>query len=981
MAPSHEQLERAVQIAEAQWARGELLAALGSYRALLLARLAGQRAHPAATTLAAADLVIIERLADLAVLCGQFDAAATLLGSMSDLCRRAGNIYGADYAALKHLQVMLGKGELQQAYGLLRALQPTLGDPRAIRFTPAGLLAWEAERRWPGTSLDDRAVLFSRFYLVAGSLLAALGQFGDALAALQRGLAHTGAAAPQLASQAETPLRLGLAAAHIAAGALDAGGAQLRQLAGAIDERRQPGFRARWLELDGKAALLRGAFGDALDRLAEVRELCQRFGLVAAELRATLNLAHALIYLNQTARALDLLGEADAMAGTAGDPWLQQRLHKLRDLAFARGHSLADGVPIAPSVSELWGAARPGSKPRRLAATADRPADTGQPADYLTFFEDRALEFVRLLGEADLAEAVAYLSHLQRVFAATDSQLIRVRLQVLGAMLAYYQDRPAEALAAFEPVRTQLRAMGLRPDLWQVQRFLGWCLAQLGDGAPEQQALSEENDQLLAAMTRSLPASARAIFLLNKWTAEEESFATEINRLAELKRQLAASHPLLRPFRRWALMRHLSALQQRIDFYKDALARREIGGAQRLTATPAARALWWRLLRHPRDRATVSFLVLPDRVLITRTAWCSLDFGVSPTTRLQLRALVRTWHEQVAARAHASSLAPRGLFLLPDDEQAPDADATSSCRSIAAQIASSLQLDTTLGSLPRRIHKLTLVPDDSLHGFPFAALPAGAQYLCERYALTIAFEREAGRRAPPPRAPRQALLVGVSRGAQQFPPLQGVLHELSHVEAHLRGQHTTRILLDDAASRTMVLAALPDAALLHIAAHGIFMADKPDHSGIVLIPRPGQVELLSLHDLAGLTLNGLGHVTLSSCWAADQFVLPGRWVISLPETLWRAGARSVLGSLWEVHDQLAVAFMDRFYSYLAAFPAEDALQRTQRDCLHGRLPGYDRQQTGDLFVWSGFQLYGDGRGASTAQGPAGAELAVEDEHT
>jgi CHAT domain-containing protein len=103
----------------------------------------------------------------------------------------------------------------------------------------------------------------------------------------------------------------------------------------------------------------------------------------------------------------------------------------------------------------------------------------------------------------------------------------------------------------------------------------------------------------------------------------------------------------------------------------------------------------------------------------------------------------------------------------------------------------------------------------------------------------------------------------------------------------------------------------------------------------------------------------LKHVTLSACWTADTFVLPGRQVISLPETLYRAGVRSVLASLWPVDDAIAVALMGRFYDYLDIHPRDEALRRAQLDCIRGKLFADSDPFTSHPVAWAGFTLTGD----------------------
>lgn len=160
------------------------------------------------------------------------------------------------------------------------------------------------------------------------------------------------------------------------------------------------------------------------------------------------------------------------------------------------------------------------------------------------------------------------------------------------------------------------------------------------------------------------------------------------------------------------------------------------------------------------------------------------------------------------------------------------------------------------------------------------------------------------------------------------------------------------------AYKDAIIESIAKVSLLHIACHGAFNASQPDQSGLVLIDEDGKQDILTLRELSQINLTKLRHVTLSSCWSADHFILPGRWIISLPETLWRSGTHSILGCLWEIDDKVAVSFMTSFYNYLDKFPRDEALRRTQLDCLFGRLPNCNIDTANPLF-WAGFNLYGN----------------------
>ena len=82
-----EALEARAQEAEDHWRRGELDRALDIYREALARRLTATR--EAGTNLGAADLVVIERLADLSVLLGAFNEVEVALASIKLLEEQA----------------------------------------------------------------------------------------------------------------------------------------------------------------------------------------------------------------------------------------------------------------------------------------------------------------------------------------------------------------------------------------------------------------------------------------------------------------------------------------------------------------------------------------------------------------------------------------------------------------------------------------------------------------------------------------------------------------------------------------------------------------------------------------------------------------------------------------------------------------------------------------------------------------------------
>ena len=74
---------------------------------------------------------------------------------------------------------------------------------------------------------------------------------------------------------------------------------------------------------------------------------------------------------------------------------------------------------------------------------------------------------------------------------------------------------------------------------------------------------------------------------------------------------------------------------------------------------------------------------------------------------------------------------------------------------------------------------------------------------------------------------------------------------------------------------------------------------------------------VSLYDLYQLRLNAK-LVTLSGCATGMNFVAAGDELMGLARGLLQAGAKSLLLSLWNVHDRSTTQFMTFFYQHLVA---------------------------------------------------------------
>jgi CHAT domain-containing protein len=470
-----------------------------------------------------------------------------------------------------------------------------------------------------------------------------------------------------------------------------------------------------------------------------------------------------------------------------------------------------------------------------------------------------------------------------------------------------------------------------------------------------------QTDDLLNEIADSLEGADRAIYLLNKWTVEEEKLKVEIDRLQELNERCYASSWLYRPFLKWRLFKQLDALLTSIDAKKDIDAHRILKEEEKEEKRKSNRFLPWHLLKPSFKKMTLSFLVLPDRVLITYRGWFRFGIRIIHMTRLKIRLEVQKWHRMMK---HLKEIRD-----IHDDDE-PDRDISTTniielenkAKETAEEIAKQLQIPGILKKLPEG-SSLKIIPDDVLHGFPFAAIYYDGKYLVERYSLSIDFEQETGKNKTRGNKKSKALLVGVSAPVMGNPPLGGVSKELEMIEDWYKKSCREKplTLSNHEANKKTVLQRLTQCKYFHIACHGTFKPDKPDQSGLLLVPAPNEMEMLSIRELSNLNLAGLEHSTLSSCWSADNFIAPGRIIISLPETLRRAGAKSILGSLWPLHDSFAIAFMKRFYDYLEKYPRDKALQKTQLDCINKKLSVNGKIKPEKPSHWAAFNLYGSAK--------------------
>ena len=299
------------------------------------------------------------------------------------------------------------------------------------------------------------------------------------------------------------------------------------------------------------------------------------------------------------------------------------------------------------------------------------------------------------------------------------------------------------------------------------------------------------------------------------------------------------------------------------------------------------------------------------------------------------------------------------------------------------------------------LNRLVFVPHLSLHILPLHLVrydtDEGPRYLIEEYevgytpSISLALKnRDAPREQ---HGASQHSKKSRAMSASEMLLLSNPTRDLVFSEEEAKGiigifPGRIRILSGDKATGAALINTAPGAKFLHLSCHGKFDPEEPWNSGLYLAservkgrkspqvdtrsgrnefqkhnpPLPGtpginrkKGKLMSLREIfTHLDLSATDLVVLSACETglvgfggkSDEFV-------GLPGGILRAGARSVIASLWTVDDQATATLMELLYRYILVDgqspPA--ALRRAQLEIMKNR-------QWRNPFYWGAFRALG-----------------------
>jgi len=258
-----------------------------------------------------------------------------------------------------------------------------------------------------------------------------------------------------------------------------------------------------------------------------------------------------------------------------------------------------------------------------------------------------------------------------------------------------------------------------------------------------------------------------------------------------------------------------------------------------------------------------------------------------------------------------------------------------------------------------------IIPQGDLFLIPFPALvDDGGVALLERHPLlfapAISLLTVDAPTAPNPSASSSALVVGnptmpnAPGTDEPLPPLSGAESEARAIATLLN----TEPLIGPAATKSAVLAAMPQANIIHLATHGLLEDLGTGVPGVLaLAPTAEDAGYLTAAEILALPLTAQLAV-LSAC-NTGQGTITGDGVLGLSRSLLTAGVDSVAVTLWSIPDEPTELLMTTFYDALQTTPNRAiALQQAMLKT---------REQFPHPANWSAFQLYGhSGEAAPTS---------------
>ncbi|HYK90196.1 MAG TPA: CHAT domain-containing protein, partial [Acidobacteriota bacterium] len=247
------------------------------------------------------------------------------------------------------------------------------------------------------------------------------------------------------------------------------------------------------------------------------------------------------------------------------------------------------------------------------------------------------------------------------------------------------------------------------------------------------------------------------------------------------------------------------------------------------------------------------------------------------------------------------------------------------------------------------IDTLVIVPDGPLRTIPLSALYDGNQFLIEKYAVATTPGLTLTMAAPVAPAKAQALASGLTESVQGFNPLPNVASELAGIQSVFATNKLQDRTFKTASVEREV--ARGSYSIVHFATHGHF---DGDHDKSFLVTFDGKLTMDGLQETVGRRRYRQEAVELLVLSACETATGDDRAALGLAGVGLKAGARSVVASLWSISDESTAMLIAEFYRHLKE-PNQSkasALRAAQRSLLK-------QERFRHPFFWAPFLLIGN----------------------
>ncbi|HYX41462.1 MAG TPA: CHAT domain-containing protein, partial [Pyrinomonadaceae bacterium] len=232
---------------------------------------------------------------------------------------------------------------------------------------------------------------------------------------------------------------------------------------------------------------------------------------------------------------------------------------------------------------------------------------------------------------------------------------------------------------------------------------------------------------------------------------------------------------------------------------------------------------------------------------------------------------------------------------------------------------------------------LVIIPDRELHNIPFAALydARTQRYVIERFSVSIAPSARGLIHKTAAQTLTPVLVVGDPHD-EGAPALGDAAAEASSIAAMYE---SPTLLSGDRATRVRFIAAAQRSGLIHYAGHAD--SDLTNTFGTLHLASDGTRRFGDLDStaIAEMNLHNAPLVILAACGTMRGDPLHEEGMPSIARAFLAAGAKDVIGTLWEVDDDAVAPLFRGLHRELRnGSSAVKALQKAQIACAHNPDP-------------------------------------------